>query len=67
MRAIKAARDAGIDPSAMEVVVAADGAVTYRVLGDRAVPPGAEPNMRGTNEWDAEIAKLKATPKAKGR
>jgi hypothetical protein len=66
MRAIKAARDAGIDPSAMEVVVAADGAVTYRVLGDRAVPP-VEPAALGANEWDAEIAKLKATPKAKGR
>jgi hypothetical protein len=68
IRALQSARDGGIDPSALEVIVAADGAVTFRVYGDRAVPPAAEPSTGSAREWDDEIAKLKATPpKTKGR
>ena len=60
IRALQSARDAGLDPAALDVIVAPDGAVTFRVYGDRAVPPTAEPIMRSAKEWDAEIAKLKA-------
>ena len=61
IRALQSARDGGIDPAALEVIVAVDGAVTFRVLGDRAAPT-AEPSTRSGREWDDEIAKLKATP-----
>jgi hypothetical protein len=67
IRALQSARDGGIDPAALEVIVAVDGAVTFRVLGDRAAPT-AGPTRGSTKEWDDEIAKLKATPpKAKDR
>jgi hypothetical protein len=67
MRAIKAARDAGIDPSAVEVVVAPDGAVTFRVYGDRAAPT---PAGAASDEWADAIEEAKAktkAPKTKGR
>jgi hypothetical protein len=60
IRAVESARDAGLDPAMMEVVVAPDGTTTFRVYSDRAVPPAAEPIMRSAKEWDDEIAKLKA-------
>jgi hypothetical protein len=66
MRAIKAARDAGIDPSAVEVVVAPDGAVTFRVYGDKAAPtPAANAE---SDEWADAIEEVKAKkPKTKER
>jgi hypothetical protein len=69
MRAIKSARDAGLDPSMMEVIVGADGAVTFRVYGEKAAPlMGVAPeNEAGARAWEEEIAKLKAKPKPKGR
>ena len=67
IRVLQSARAGGIDPAALEVFVALDGAVTFRVLGDKAVPP-ATAEAISAKEWDDEIAKLKATPpKAKGR
>jgi hypothetical protein len=65
VRALQSARDGGIDPAMLEVVVAADGSTTFRVFGDKALPPTAV-EVTSAKEWDAEIAKLKATPK-KGR
>jgi hypothetical protein len=60
IRAIQSARDGGLEPAMMEVVVAADGAVTFRVYGDKAVPPSeSAPDAKA---WDEEIEKLK--PKA---
>jgi hypothetical protein len=55
-RAIRSARAAGVRVEVVEIIV---GDVTIRVLGDRAVPPAAEPIIRSANEWDAEIEKLK--------
>jgi hypothetical protein len=68
MRAIKAARDAGIDPSAMEIVVGPDGAVTFRVFGDKAALMPTTPASAASDEWADAIAEVKAkAPKAKGR
>jgi hypothetical protein len=36
LRALRIAQDGGMDPAMMEVVVATDGAVTFRVYGERA-------------------------------
>jgi hypothetical protein len=69
LRALRIARDGGMEPAMMEVVVAADGAVTFRVYGDKAAPmPSTDPDAAGTKVWDEEIAKLKTkAPKPKGR
>ena len=70
LRALRIARDGGMEPSALEVVVGTDGAVTFRVYGEKAaglmtVAPG---DAAAAREWQDEIAKLKAkAPKAKGR
>jgi hypothetical protein len=60
VRAIQSARDGGLEPAMMEVVVAADGGVTFRVYGDKAVPMSE--SAPGVKAWDEEIEKLK--PKA---
>jgi hypothetical protein len=69
IRAIRSAKDAGMDPSALEVVVGADGAVTFRVYSEKAAGlMGVAPTTAAeAKEWQDEIAKLKAKPKAKGR
>jgi hypothetical protein len=67
IRALRSARDAGLDPAMMEVVVGDDGAVTFRVYGDRAASMPTPTDTTGA-KWDEEIAKLKAkAPKPKGR
>jgi hypothetical protein len=67
IRAIESARDAGIEPSGLEVIVAPDGTTTFRVLGPKAGTASAE--VVSSKEWDAEIEKLKAKtpPKTKGQ
>src|SRR5262249_19201337 len=35
IRALRVARDGGLDPSALEIVVGPDGAVTFRVYGEK--------------------------------
>lgn len=71
IRALRVARDGGLEPSAMEIVVGVDGAVTFRVFGEKAAPlMGMAPETAAdAREWQDEIAKLKgkAAPKAKGR
>jgi hypothetical protein len=70
LRALRIARDGGLEPTMMEVVVSIDGAVTFRVYGERAaglmtVAPETAAEAR---EWQDEIDKLKRkAPKAKGR
>jgi hypothetical protein len=59
IRALQSCRDAGLEPAAMEVVLGPDGSVTFRIFGDKA----ATEDSAGTKAWNAEIAKLKATPK----
>jgi hypothetical protein len=70
VRALRIARDGGLDPSALEVVVAPDKSVTFRVYGEKAAGlMGVAPtDAAAAREWADEIAKLKAAkPKAKGR
>ena len=62
IRALQSCRDAGLEPAAMEVVLGPDGSVTFRVLGDKAATDTTK-DTAGTKAWNAEIAKLKATPK----
>jgi hypothetical protein len=67
---LKVARDGGLDPSALEVVVAPDKTVTFRVYGEKAAGlMGVAPtDAAAAAEWQDEIAKLKGkAPKAKGR
>jgi hypothetical protein len=69
LRALRIARDGGMEPSALEVVVGSDGAVTFRVYGEKAaglMPMAPETAAEG-REWQDEIEKLKAKPKTKGR
>ena len=66
LRALKIARDGGIEPAMIEIV-AKDGTI-FRVYGDNATLAETTQEIAGAKAWDAEIAKLKATtPKGKGR
>jgi hypothetical protein len=68
IRALQSARDGGLEPAAMEVILGPDGTTTFRILGDKAVPTESTQDTAGTKAWNAEIAKLKtATPKGKGQ
>jgi hypothetical protein len=69
LRALRIARDGGLDPAGLEIVVAADGAVTFRVLTKEAATlMGVAPETAAdAREWQDEIAKLKATPKPKAK
>jgi hypothetical protein len=70
LRALRIAKDGGLDPAGLEVVIKPDGAVVFRVLTERAASLiGVAPETAaGAREWQDEIAKLKAkAPKAKGR
>lgn len=70
LRALRVARDGGMEPGALEVVVGTDGAVTFRVYGEKAaglLGVGAE-TPADARDWQNEIAELKGkAPKAKGR
>jgi hypothetical protein len=71
IRALRVARDGGMEPSAMEIVVGADGAVTFRIYGEKAagLMPLAPQTAAEAREWQDEIAKLKTAkaPKTKRR
>jgi hypothetical protein len=62
---LRIAKDGGMEPSALEVVVAKDGAVTFRVFGKEAagLMTVAPETAAGAREWQAEIAKAKAPKK----
>ena len=63
IRALQSARDGGLEPAIMEVVLGPDGSVTFAVLGDKAAADTTQ-DTAGAKAWNAEIAKLKAaTPK----
>jgi hypothetical protein len=63
VRALRIARDGGINVSMLEIV-ATDGTI-FRVYGDNAGL--TDSTQDATGAWDAEIAKLKATPKGRGQ
>jgi hypothetical protein len=70
IRALRSALDGGMEPSAFEVTIGKDGAVTYRVYSEKAAAlmPFAPTDAAAAREWQDEIAKLKAkAPKARGR
>jgi hypothetical protein len=63
IRALRVAKDGGLEPGALEIVVAPDGAVTFRVLSEKAAGlMGVAPtDAAAAREWQDEIAKLKKT------
>jgi hypothetical protein len=68
LRALRIAKDAGLDPAGLEVVIKPDGAIVFRVLTERAaslmgVAPG---DAAAAREWQDEIAKLKGKAPKKG-
>jgi hypothetical protein len=65
-RAIRSAREAGLEPVGLDVVIGKDGGTTIRVHGANA-PQLAQPD--GAAAWDAatEDLKRKAKPEAKTR
>jgi hypothetical protein len=69
IRALRVARDGGMEPTAMEIVVGTDGSVVFRVYGEKAAGlMGIAPETAaGAAEWQDEIAKLKGKAKTKGR
>jgi hypothetical protein len=60
-----------MEPGALEVVVGADGAVTFRVYGEKAsglMPTATTAEVAAdAREWQDEFAKLKAKPKGATR
>jgi hypothetical protein len=62
IRAVRSARDAGVEVSGVDVVVAPDGTTTFRVLGPQAAA-SAGSEIKGASEWDAEIEKLRKAKK----
>jgi hypothetical protein len=62
IRALQSAREGGLEPAAMEVILGPDGSVTFRIFGDKVATDTTQ-DAAGTKAWNAEIAKLKATPK----
>jgi hypothetical protein len=69
LRALRIARDGGLEPSALEVVVNKDKSVVFRVYGSQAagLMTVAPTDTAAAREWEAEIAKLKAKAPKKGR
>ena len=66
LRALRIARDGGIEPAMIEIV-ATDGTI-FRVYGDNAALTDSTQGGSGAKAWDAEIAKLRAaTPKGRGQ
>jgi len=66
IRALQSARDGGLTPSAMEIVVGPDGAVTFRILGDKATTDTTQ-DSAGAKEWSKAIKELKATTPKGGK
>jgi hypothetical protein len=54
LRAIRSARDAGIDPAGLEIIVAPDGTTTFRVL-----PKAATEATESRNTADDVLEQLK--------
>lgn len=64
VRALKVARDGGIEPAMIEIV-AKDGTV-FRVFGNNAaLTAETTQDAAGKKAWDEEIAKLKAKPRGR--
>lgn len=69
IRALRSALDAGMEPTALDVIICKD-TVTFRVYGEKAAGlMGVAPETAaGAREWQDEIAKLKSkAARTKGR
>jgi len=55
--ALRVARDGGMEPSALEIVVNPDGAVTFRVYGEKAagLMPLAPETAAAAREWQDKL------------
>jgi hypothetical protein len=64
IRALRIARDGGLDPTAMEIVVGKDGSTIFRVFSKEAAGlMGVAPeNEADARDWQTE---LKAAPKTR--
>jgi hypothetical protein len=68
IRALQSARDGGLEPAMMEVILGPDGTTTFRVYGgSAAAQTDTTHDTAGAKAWDLEIAKLKATPKSRAQ
>ena len=66
-RALRSARDAGLNPAGIDIIVGKDGSTTFRVYGGSGGMPGVAPSVREPDVMpaaSATIAKSKPrTPK----
>jgi hypothetical protein len=62
LRALRIARDGGIEPAMIEIV-ATDGTI-FRIYGDNAGLAETTQDTAAARAWNEETAKLKAKPKA---
>jgi hypothetical protein len=60
LRALKIARDGGIEPAMIEIV-AKDGTI-FRIYGDNATVTESTQDAAGAKAWNDEITKLKGKP-----
>jgi hypothetical protein len=65
LRALKIARDGGIEPAMIEIV-AKDGTI-FKVYGDNAALTESTQDTAGAKAWDAAIAKLRAASPKGGK
>ena len=63
IRALQSARDGGLEPAMMEVILGPDGTTTFRVYGGNAALAETTQDTADAKAWDAEIEKLKAKAK----
>jgi hypothetical protein len=59
IRALQSARDGGLEPTMMEVILGSDGTTTFRIYSNTAATNTTQ-DTAGAKVWNAEIAKLKA-------
>lgn len=59
VRALQSARDDGLEPTGMQVSIAANGDVVFRIYTTGTMPTPSKEIMTSA-EWDAETEKLRA-------
>jgi hypothetical protein len=59
-RAIRSAREAGLEPAAFDVIIRKDGSTTFRVYGAGASQATVAEQEAAVAEWDKAAEKAKA-------
>jgi hypothetical protein len=59
-RAIRSARDAGLEPTGLDVIIGTDGSTTFRVHGGGTMPA----QNAATREWEAATAAIEKSKRA---